>query len=387
MTFGPRQILPFISRRDEDISNEMTISVSVPARINILGNPTDGLEGDFCTISCAISLRCYGVFEESEDFVVEVKGNRPTATPQTVLKNEFKYNGKYDIVKASIRRLQKESPEFAEKFGEKKFKLTTWTDIPPRSGLGGSSAIINMVLVGLRELYDLDKRSLNDYRLAEICTRVEFDELGFTCGYADRYSTLLGGLAYIDYRDKLYHRGIDEEPYATYERLDGHVSDLPIFVVSSGISRDSGNVHGVLRKRYMDELEGRAEGEPYMLDAMRRIADKAIEGKKRLLEHDWEEVGRLLNENHSLIDLVMKRSGFVDGAGSANNMLVKIALESGALGAKLTGAGGGGCIFGLARPEELKEVKRQIRLRLKDSPLPNACLISVGVSKDGYRVY
>ena len=81
MTFGPRQILPFISRRDEGISNEMTISVSVPARINILGNPTDGLEGDFCTISCAISLRCYGVFEESEDFVVEVKGNRPTATP------------------------------------------------------------------------------------------------------------------------------------------------------------------------------------------------------------------------------------------------------------------------------------------------------------------
>ncbi len=94
-------------------------------------------------------------------------------------------------MKASIRRLQKESPEFAEKFEEKKFKLTTWTDIPPRSGLGGSSAIINMVLVGLRELYDLDKRSLNDYRLAEICTRVEFDELGFTCGYADRYSTCL----------------------------------------------------------------------------------------------------------------------------------------------------------------------------------------------------
>jgi galactokinase len=127
----------------------LTVSVSIPGRINILGNPTDGLEGDFYTISCAITLRTYGVFEESEAFLVDVRTQEGAGSYQTVLRNEYKYNGKYDIVKAAIRRLQKESPEFSERF---KFRLTTWTDIPDRSGLGGSSAVINMILVGCRAL-------------------------------------------------------------------------------------------------------------------------------------------------------------------------------------------------------------------------------------------
>ncbi len=366
----------------------MTVSVSVPGRINILGNPTDGLEGDFCTLSCAISLRSYGVFESSDDFVVEVKGSRAASEPKRVLTNEFRYNGKYDIVKASIRQLQRESEDFAEKFSKSKFKLTTWTDIPPRSGLGGSSAIINMVLVGLRELYDLDTKHFNDYRLAEICTRVEFDELGFTCGYSDRYVTLLGGLAYIDYRGKLEHKAIDQEPYATYERLEQYVPNLPIFIVYSGISRDSGNVHGVLRKRYLDELaDPRSQADGFILDGMERIAQTAREGKKRLLEHDWKSLGQLMNQNHALIDDMMRKSGFQDGAGWANNQLIRGCLASGALGAKLTGAGGGGCVFALTDPDGLKESKERMRGYLKETELGDARILDFQLSRHGYRVF
>ena len=386
VTVGSFFILPRTSRK----RGALTISVSIPGRINLLGNPTDGLEGDFCTLSAALSLRSFGVFEVSEDFVVEVKGSRRAVNCQRVLHNEYKYNGKYDIVKASVKQLQKASPEFNEKFAQRKFSLTTWTDIPPRSGLGGSSAIINMVLVGLRELYDLDRKHLNDYRLAEICTRVEFDELGFTCGYADRYSTLLGGMAYIDYRGKLYHKPIDEEPYATYERLEQFVPDLPIFVVYTGVSRDSGNVHGVLRKRYLDEIEMARKScgsDLYILEGMDKIAQTARDGKKRLLEEDWESLGELMNLNHSLINQIMKKSGFKDGAGWANNELVKGALDCGALGAKLTGAGGGGCVFALTKPDELGDVTSSMAEFLKASDLEKARIIPFQLSKHGYRVF
>lgn len=367
----------------------MTLSVSVPGRVNILGNPTDGLEGDFCTLSAALSLRSFGVFELSKDFVVDVKGSRRSTTCERVLMNEYRYNGKYDIVKASISQLRKHSEEFSEKFDGEKFSLTTWTDIPPRSGLGGSSAIINMVLVGLRELYDLNHKYLNDYRLAEICTRVEFDELGFTCGYADRYATLMGGLAYIDYRGKLDHRGIDEEPYATYERLEQYVDDLPLLVIYTGVSRDSGNVHGVLRKRYMEEArrsDSPREGD-YMLQGMGRIAETAKEGKKRLLERNWEAMGELLNENHRLINDIMLKSGFPDGAGKANNILVDQALECGALGAKLTGAGGGGCVFALAAPGALNEVKEKLEESIGKRGPKGAKIFDFCLSKHGYRVF
>jgi len=364
----------------------LTISVSVPGRINILGNPTDGLEGDFCTISCAISLRTYGVFEESADFVVDVRTSEGAGSYQTVLKNEYKYNGKYDIVKAAIRRLQGESPEFADRFGQAKFRLTTWTDIPPRSGLGGSSAVINMILVGCRSLYRLDAKHLNDYRLAEICTRVECEELGFTCGYADRYSTLLGGLAYIDYRGKLHHKSIDEEPYATYERLDHCVSELPMFIVHTGVARDSGNVHGVLRSRYLQELGGKAHGEEFALEGMRRIADTAVQGKKRLLEGDWEAFGSLMNENHRWIDWVMRKAGFEEGAGKVNNLLIKDALEHGAIGAKLTGAGGGGCICVLAREGKKEELMAAMNTAIANHGLEDAKVYDFKISRTGYVV-
>lgn len=358
----------------------------MPGRINILGNPTDGLEGDFCTLSCAISLRTYGFFEESDDFSVDVRTLEGTGSYQRVLKNEYKYNGKYDIVKAAIRRLQKESPEFVERFDKVKFRLTTWTDIPPRSGLGGSSAVINMMLVGCRSLYKLDHRYLNDYRLAEICTRVECEELGFTCGYADRYSTLMGGLAYIDYRDKLHHRPMDEEPYATYERLDSYASELPMFIVYTGIQRDSGDVHGVLRARYMEELGGGTKGENYTLEGMKNIAQTAIDGKKRLIEGDWESFGHLMNENHRLIDWVMKKAGFKEGAGRINNLLIKDARNHGAIGAKLTGAGGGGCICVLAREGEKEELMAAMNASLAKRRLEASRIYDFQISKMGYVV-
>lgn len=364
----------------------MTISISVPGRINVLGNPTDGLEGDFCTISCAVSLRTYGVFEESDDFSVDVRTLEGGGNYQTVLRNEYRYNGKYDIVKAAIRRLQKESQAFAERFEKTKFRLTTWSDIPPRSGLGGSSAVINMMLVGLRSLYKLDDDYLNDYRLAEICTRVECDELGFTCGYADRYATLLGGLAYIDYRDKLEHRAIDEEPYATYERLDHFVSDLPMFIVYSGVERDSGNVHGVLRDRYMRELRGEVDGETYALEGMRKIGNTAIEGKKRLLEGDWERFGSLMNENQRLIDWIMRKAGFEEGAGDVNNALIKDALDHGALGAKLTGAGGGGCICVMAPEGGKEEIMADMNALLAKHEFSGARIYDFHISRTGYVV-
>jgi D-glycero-alpha-D-manno-heptose-7-phosphate kinase len=364
----------------------MTLSISIPGRINILGNPTDGLEGDFCTISCAVSLRTYGVFEESDDFQVDVRTLEGAGSYQTVVKNELGYNGKYDIVKAAIRRLQKESPEFADKFERTKFRLTTWTDIPPRSGLGGSSAVINMMLVGCRAFYNLDEDFLNDYRLAEICTRVESEELGFTCGYADRYSTLLGGLAYIDYRDKLDHKSIDDEPYATYERLDGYVSEIPMFIVYTGMPRDSGSVHGVLRSRYMEELRGEAEGEDYALEGMRSIANTAIEGKKKLLSRDWKGFGGLMNENHRLIDTVMRKAGFKEGAGKVNNMLINDALDSGAIGAKLTGAGGGGCICVLVSNGRKEEIMTALSAWVTRHKLKGARIFDFQISKNGYIV-
>ena len=57
-----------------------------------------------------------------------------------------------------------------------------------------------------------------------------------------------------------------------------------------------------------------------------------------------------MNENHRWVEEMMKYCGFDDGAGWANNLLIETALQNGALGAKLTGAGGGGLSFCAHKP-------------------------------------
>ena len=63
-----------------------------------------------------------------------------------------------------------------------------------------------------------------------------------------------------------------------------------------------------------------------------------------------------MNENHRLVDEMMQYCGFTAGAGEANNRMIRAGLDAGALGAKLTGAGGGGSVFMLTRPGQEREM-------------------------------
>jgi mevalonate kinase len=78
--------------------------------------------------------------------------------------------------------------------------------------------------------------------------------------------------------------------------------------------------------------------------------ETAWRGKAALLQRDWETFGALMNQNHCVVDEMMTYCGFADGAGWANNLLIQTALVNGALGAKLTGAGGGGSVFAITQP-------------------------------------
>ena len=338
----------------------MRYRLSVPARINILGNPGDANEGDFATISAAVEVRAGALLEPAEGLVLEGLPDQDglpsenLAFPQPVL--PLDYNGELDLLKGAINRLFIFSPEFRQKFSPQAgVRIATWSEVPRQSGLGGSSLFVLLVLAGLRQFYDLDRRTHNDYILAELTQRVEAKELGITCGFADRYVPLFGGLAYLDYRGKLHHRPIRQEPLVTYERLDAWAPDLPLVAITTGIQHDSGDVHSRMRPHYVAEWDAwslKGGDPPHLVQTMSAAWETAWRGKIALLEHDLEAFGALMNENHRLVDEMMASSGFSDGAGWANNLLVETARSNGALGAKLTGAGGGGSVFALTRPGE-----------------------------------
>ncbi|HUI27137.1 MAG TPA: hypothetical protein VL403_13720, partial [Candidatus Kryptonia bacterium] len=102
-------------------------------------------------------------------------------------------------------------------------------------------------------------------------------------------------------------------------------------------------------------------GEGAMLAIARALGATAWRGKIALLAHDLTEVGRQISENHRLADDMMRRCGYEAGAGAEANRLIDAANSAGALGAKLTGAGGGGAIFALTAPESATVVAGALR--------------------------
>ncbi len=364
------------------------IQLSLPARVNILGNPSDGNEGDFATISAAVELRARGSIEPAEGIHLEQPGE---ADPETCVCSSLPlaYNGRHNLLKGAVNRLYAHSPEFREKLKRHGFRLVVASDVPRQSGLGGSSLFVLLALTGLRELYQLDRRLHNDYLLAELTQRVEARELGIACGYADRYVPLFGGLAYLDYRGKLLQHDVGQEPYTTYERLDGMVEPPNLVAVTTGVQHDSGDVHGRMRPRYLAEFTAWQEaggcGEPPpMVRFMSGAYETAWRGKIALLEGDLVTFGQLMNHNHRLVDEMMLYCGFEDGAGWANNLFIRAAYENGALGAKLTGAGGGGSVFALVGSEaDERRLLRAWERTAQQHHLKDAKIYSLEIAKQG----
>jgi galactokinase/mevalonate kinase-like predicted kinase len=374
----------------------MAFRVKVPSRINLLGNPGDANEGDFATISAAINVYAYANIEIAEKIILEQKIQTLDGF-KTLLRSEhtckeipLPYNGELDLVKASINRLYFHSDEFQRKIKFHGFKISIWSDVPEQSGLGGSSLIVILTLGGLRAIYELDPLFHNDYFIAELTQRAEAKEIKITAGYADRYVPVFGGIAYLDYRGKLLQKDINEEPYATYERLDEWGVDIPLIFISSGIERNSGDVHGKMRPIYLKEQEQweiKGGEPPPMVRFMKSAWETAWRGKIALINKDWKRFGSLMNENHIAVDTMMTYCGFSDGSGWANNLLINSALENGCYGAKLTGAGGGGSVFAITDLDNLENVAKAWQRVAENAGLEKAKIFIPKIDRQGLKIH
>lgn len=203
------------------------------------------------------------------------------------------------------------------------FYLKIINNIPVGSGMG-SSAAISVALV--RELNEFFKLNLSNERVCELAYKAEEIFHGTPSGIDNTLATFRGII--------LFEKG------KKIERLK--VSE-PINIVIARIKR-KGNTKKLVasvkefRERNLEEF-GRME------EKERELVNRA---RKALENNDLIELGKLMNANQKLLEIIGVSTRELEE-------LCEIALQNGALGAKLTGAGGGGCMIALAENEESQE--------------------------------
>jgi galactokinase/mevalonate kinase-like predicted kinase len=298
------------------------VVASAPGRCGILGNPTDGYGGS--VISCSLAERAVVGISASNQTTIAIGGEI------AVLRERSDYELKqdrFDCARAVLNFLRLRDEPVA---------IEVTTTIPVQAGLAGSTAILTSMVVALRAW--MGRPPLERHLLAETVRVIELNYLEIQCGYQDQYMTVYGGLNFMDFRDKEYYRDLKHEVFATIESLDGYLPQLPLVLAHTGQRRVSGHVLRPIRERW-------EQGDAAVHEGYRRIAELARLGKRAIIEQDWETVARLMNENHRI-------QQSLGASGEINDRMIALALDAGALAAKLAGAGGGGTIMALAPEPE-----------------------------------
>ncbi len=237
-------------------------------------------------------------------------------------------------------------------------EITTLADIPSAggSGLGSSSA----VTVGLlHALFAYRGRQVTAEELADRACTIEIDRCGKPIGKQDQYIAAFGGI-----RDIRFGPGdqvvAEEIELSAVERRD---LQRNILLFYTGVTRSADTI--------LSEQTANIKATRPQLDLLRDLAGVAVDG---LRCGDVDAVGTAMREGWEA-----KRKLASGVSNDQVDAAVTRALDAGASGAKLTGAGGGGFLLVIC-PAERQRAVRQCLTDLDMRELP------VKLDRQGSRI-
>ena len=297
---------------------EALIRSGALARISFAGGGTDvppfpAQEGG-AVLSATINRYAFASLRSRTDRQVTVQSLDYGLSVEFGVDEPVSFDGDLDLAKAAVRRLIDR-----ERDG---FDLFLHSSAPPGSGLGASSAMVVALVGVLAERYRL---ALSPYRIAHIAHQVEREDLGIRGGLQDHYAATFGGFNFIEF-------GADRVVVNPLRVGADTVNELEhnLLLVYTGRTRLSDHI--------IDDQTSRYEaGEESSVEGLRQQRGLAREMKDALLQGRQEDFGRLLDEAWQA-----KRRLSPKIATPLIDELYDVAMRSGALGGKVTGAGGGG---------------------------------------------
>jgi D-glycero-alpha-D-manno-heptose-7-phosphate kinase len=305
---------------EEVMTEKVLIRSKAPLRISFAGGGTDvspySDERGGIVLSTTIDKYAYCTISPRTDSEITIKSLDFGRTEKWRAEgNLMRYDGNLDIIKAVLKH-------FDVKQG---FDMFLHCEAPPGSGLGGSSTVIVSIIGATAEWLGIP---LSQYEIARLAYVLEREELGLQGGRQDQYAAVFGGFNYMEFKGN--------DVIVTPLRVKNDILNelhYNLLLCYTGRTRDSGNI-------IQEQKKGYTQGKEQVISALDNAKRLATETKDALMKGEIRRIGELLNESWQF------KKRFSESISNDHiDRIYSTAMANGAIGGKISGAGGGGFMF------------------------------------------
>ncbi|HEY6118830.1 MAG TPA: hypothetical protein VIV66_02665 [Pyrinomonadaceae bacterium] len=312
----------------------MIIESTAPTRVDLAGGTIDIwplylFHPGATTINFALSLRAHCRIETRDDgrIVLESRDRKIAFETDVAALEDLIREERLELISKLVHFFKPTSG----------FHLTATSEAPAGAGLGGSSALAIACIGALNQLvgnrYDRSKFIM-------LAANIETTVIRVPAGFQDYFGAFYGSVSSISYRpDGIERQSLEIDPGELERR---------IVICYTGEPRLSGINNWEVFKRHID-------GEPEMFEMFDAIRDSGHRMREALLANDWERVAASMRQAYPN----RKRLAPNITTPQMDGLLEK-AMANGAVGAKVCGAGGGGCMAFVCADGKKANVERAL---------------------------
>lgn len=234
-----------------------------------------------------------------------------------------------------------------KRYGIKGVDFNSSADIPSGTGLASSSAF-TVGLIHLCNTY-CDKYMTKE-EMAELACEIEINDLKEPIGKQDQYACACGGLNFLDfYKDGVVNV---EKLFLTSENYHNLENNLLMFY--TGETRSASSILEEQRKNTTDDKA--------KIENLHKMVALTHNLKQELLKGNIDSIGEILHTGW------MYKKELAGGISNEHiDKYYNLAINNGALGGKLLGAGGGGFLLFYVKKENQEKLKKAL-IALKELP-------------------
>lgn len=334
----------------------MKFRSKAPLRIGLAGGGTD--VSPYCDLhtgfilNSTIDMHVYCTLEVTDSGHIEFVSENldDSAVYPSSLMLEFDEH--FDLYKSIYNRIVSDYVKTPLSF-----KLYTYSEAPPGSGLGGSSTLIVAIIKAFCEWLDL---ALGVYDIARLAYKIEREDLGWSGGKQDQYAATFGGFNFMEFSE---NSQVIVNPLGIKNWVINEL-ESSCFMGFTGISRESAKIID-------SQTTGISGQKTNVIESMHQLKQDAFLMKKSLIKGNIREIARILD--HSWF---AKKNTSSSVSNPFIDDVVSFAKEAGAWGAKVSGAGGGGFMFFMVEPTLKRRVMNAVES--KDVSVRNVCFTDKG---------